>query len=183
MSPALIVIDVQTGLDDPYYGRRNNPAAEENMARLLSAWRSSRAPIVHVKHNSVLPRSKLRPELPGNQIKPIVAPLPDEPLLTKTVNSAFIGTNLEALLRSRGISSIVLVGLTTNHCVSTTARMAANLGFETTVVSDATATHEKQTSQRLISAEEMHEVGLAELDGEFAAIKTTEEVLREHAAH
>jgi nicotinamidase-related amidase len=175
---ALVVIDVQQAFDDPRWGRRNNPQAEANVARLLAAWRRTGRPVVHVKHDSREPASLLRPGEPGNAIKPEAAPLPGEPLLHKHVNSAFIGTDLEARLRAAGADTVVAVGLITNHCVSTTARMSGNLGFRTLVVSDACATFDmKAPGGRLIPAEEMHEVGLAELDGEFATVLDTDAVL------
>ncbi|MGA3110335.1 MAG: isochorismatase family protein, partial [Candidatus Bathyarchaeia archaeon] len=82
--------------------------------------------------------SPLRPGTTGNEIKEIVAPSNEEPIITKTVNSAFIGTDLEAQLKGKNIETLVVVGMTTDHCVSTTARMAGNMGFEVYVVSDAT---------------------------------------------
>jgi nicotinamidase-related amidase len=170
----LIVIDVQKGFDDPFWGRRNNPDAEENIRRLLGAWRDAARTVIHVRHDSRSPVSPLRPGRPGNDLKDAVRPLPGEPVVAKGVNSAFIGTDLEERLRRSGSVAVVLVGLTTNHCVSTTARMAANLGFAVRVVSDATATFDGRSPfGRRIPAEEMHEVGLAELDGEFARVVDT----------
>ena len=175
---ALLLIDVQLGLDDPAWGRRNNPGAERNMAALLAAWRASGRPVIHVQHMSRRPDSPLRPGLPGNALKPEVAPADGEPLFRKDVNSAFIGTGLEEHLRARGIASLVIVGLTTDHCVSSTARMAANLGFEAVVVSDATATFERVGPEgERLRADEMHRAALASLHGEFATVRRTREVL------
>lgn len=177
---ALLLIDVQQGLDDPYWGARNNPDAEQRMADLLAAWRRTGRPVVHVQHMSRNPRSPLRPGLPGNAIKPEVAPEPGEALFTKDVNSAFIGTGLEGWLREHGVSDLVVVGLTTDHCVSTTVRMAANLGFGTTVVADATATHERTGPDgEHYSAEAMHRAALASLHGEFATVRQAGEILAE----
>jgi nicotinamidase-related amidase len=177
---ALIIIDVQQGLDDPKYGPRNNPQAEENMARLLAAWRETGRPIYHIQHMSREPQSPLRPGLPGNAIKPLVQPQGDEPVITKDVNSAFIGTDLEARLRADGIGTVVLCGLTTDHCVSTTARMAANLGFHTFLVEDACATHERTGPDGTwFSAEEMHATAVASLNGEFATVTSTAAMLGE----
>jgi nicotinamidase-related amidase len=169
---ALILIDIQQGFDDAqHWGERNNPAAEEQAARLLADWRAARRPVVHIRHLANSPRSPLRPGQPGNEFKPLVAPRADETVFCKTVNSAFIGTDLEGHLRRSGVGAVVFVGLTTDHCVSTTARMAANLGFRVVVVSDATATFERiGPDGERYSAEAMHRHALASLHGEFAEV-------------
>lgn len=115
-SAALLLIDVQQGMDDPCWGERNNPDAERNMVRLLGAWRERGLPVIHIQHKSVNPRSPLRPDAPGNAFKPKTAPLPNETVFTKTGNSAFVGMSLEGYLREEGIMSLVVVGLTTDHC-------------------------------------------------------------------
>ena len=125
--PSLLVIDVQKGFDDPSWGNRNNPEAESNIAVLISKWRKHKLPIIHIRHCSVEPNSPLRPELPGNEFKDEALPSPGEMQFSKSVNSAFIGTGLEKFLKEHDISSLVIVGLTTDHCISTTTRMAANL--------------------------------------------------------
>lgn len=178
--PALLVIDVQQAFDNEAYwgGRRNNPHAEESIAQLISAWRANEYPIFHVQHCSVHPTSPLHSSHAGNAFKPVAMPLPHEPVIQKSVNSAFIGTNLQQQLDAKGISSVVIVGLITNHCVSTTARMSANLGFQTTVVSDATATFDRVSYDgRRFTAEEIHEVSLANLHDEFATIANTASVI------
>ena len=175
---ALIVIDVQKGFDDPRMGRRNNPQAEKNIARLLEAWRASGRPIIHVRHDSMEPGSVLGPGHAGNEIKAEAQPREGEPVISKHVNSAFIGTDLEQRLRSAGQDSVVIVGLTTDHCVSTTARMAGNLGFKTAVVADATAAFDRQSYDgSVVPAAEIYRGALASLHGEFATVTTTESVL------
>jgi len=178
VTTALLLIDVQQAFDEPSWGPRNNPGAEANLARLLAAFRAAGRPVVHVKHNSTEPNSTLRPDRPGNALKPEATPLPGEPLFVKTVNSGFIGTSLEAHLREKGIDGLVIGGFITNHCVSTTARMAGNLGFRTTVVADACATFDfKDADGSVIPAATMHRIGLAELRGEFAEIRDTADVI------
>ncbi|MCH8686491.1 cysteine hydrolase family protein [Pedomonas mirosovicensis] len=178
LNAALVLIDVQQGFFDPSWGERNNPQAEANIARLLAAWRQAKRPIFHVHHDSQSPTGCFRPGTPGNLPKTEAQPLPGEPVYHKRVNSGFIGTKLEEHLREGGIETLVIVGLTTNHCVSTTARMAGNLGFETYVVSDATATHaRKNLDGRLRSAQDVHDAALSDLSEEFATIVTTEAVL------
>jgi nicotinamidase-related amidase len=180
---ALVLIDVQQGFDDPRWGARNNPDAERNIARLLTAWRAYRRPVMHVQHMSRVPDSPLRPGRPGNALRPEAAPLPGEPVFQKTVNSAFIGTSLEAHLRAAGIDTLVLAGLTTDHCVSTTVRMASNLGFTAIVVSDATATFERTGPDgEHYDAEQMHRAALASLHGEFATVQRCDDVLAQLTA-
>ena len=179
---ALLVIDVQKGLDDPYWGKRSNPDAESNIALLLSAWRKHQLPVIHIRHCSVRPTSPLRPELPGNEFKEEAQPLPEEKQFSKTGNSAFIGTGLETTLQENDISSLVIVGLTTDHCVSASTRTAADLGFTVTLISDATAAFDREGHDgALYSAEEIHKIHLASLHGEFCTVRSTEEVLKELA--
>jgi nicotinamidase-related amidase len=175
---ALIIVDVQKGFDDPRWGRRNNPQAESNIKRLLEAWRKSHMPVFYIQHCSKVPESPLRPGTAGNEIKDIVAPLSEEPVVKKNVNSAFIGTDLEPQLRRKGIETLVITGITTDHCVSTTARMGGNMGFDVYVVSDATSTFDRVgpdgTTYR---AEVIHEVNLASLHNEFATVVNTDNIL------
>jgi len=176
---ALLVIDVQKGFDDPKWGKRNNPQAEQNIERLLRAWRDSKRPVVHVQHLSTEADSPLRPDSPGCEIKQIVKPKEAEWLIQKNVNSAFIGTKLEQLLREHKIETLVITGLTTPHCVSTTTRMAGNLGFKAYLVADATAAFETTGHDgKHFSADQSHEASLATLHGEFATIVDTERVLQ-----
>ena len=175
---ALLIIDVQKAIDDPSWGHRNNPHAEANIVKLLSAWRATHRPIVHVRHMSREPLSTYRPGQVGNEFKPDVQPLPGERIVEKSTNSAFIGTNLETDLRTAGIQTLIITGVITNNSVEATARMAGNLGFETYVVSDATATFDKvDFNGKLHSADEVHAMSLANLQHEYAEIVDTHQVL------
>jgi len=174
----LLVVDVQQGFDAPFWGRRNNPHLEQRVSDLLRVWRGTGRPVVHVRHMSTDPASPLRPGQPGNAFKPETAPIAGEAVIEKRVNSAFIGTPLEADLRRAGSRGLVIVGLTTNHCVSTTARMAGNLGFVTWVVSDATATFDRVGPDGVAHrAEQIHAMALSDLHGEFATIVDTADVV------
>jgi nicotinamidase-related amidase len=179
---ALIVIDVQKGIDEPYHathGGRNNPDAEKNIARLLARWRLHHRPIFHVRHDSTFSESSYRPGQPGNEFKDEVAPRPGEAIIPKRTNSAFIGTALESRLRSAGIRKLVIVGVSTNNSVETTVRMAGNLGFETLLVADACFTFARHDyAGNLRSAQEVHAMSLANLDGEYCAVGNTEAILR-----
>lgn len=178
VNATLLVIDVQHGFQDPSWGLRNNPDAEANVARLVAAWRRDGRPIRHVHHSSRSPAGHFFPGTAGHRPKPEALPAPDEPIYLKEVNSAFIGTTLEEDLRSRGVDTVVIVGLTTNHCVSTTARMAGNLGFNTYVVADATATFDRPGLDGTTrAAADVHLAALSDLSEEFATIVLTETLL------
>jgi len=175
----LVLVDVQKGFDDPAWGRRNNPQAERNMAKLLELWRATGRPVVHFQHHSTRADSPLNPASPGNAIKEIVRPASGEPVFSKEAHSCFIGTGLEDWLRERGHRTLVIVGLTTPHCVSTTARMAGDLGYRPYVVADATAAFETTGPDgKQHDAEEVHVLSLAALHEEFATVLGTEEILK-----
>lgn len=179
MNAALIVIDVQQGFLDPSWGPRNNPDAEANIARLIAAWRRHGRPIRHIHHSSRSPAGSFYKGTPGHEPKPEAMPAPGEPVHLKEVNSGFIGTTLERDLRAEGVDTLVVVGLTTNHCVSTTVRMAGNLGFTTYMVEDATATFDRAgLDGRTRFAADVHAAALSDLSDEFATITRTDEVLQ-----
>ncbi|MEZ4809612.1 MAG: cysteine hydrolase family protein [Allomuricauda sp.] len=179
---ALLLIDIQQGLQETdFYGtERNNPQAEANCQKILDAFREKKLPLFHVQHCSTNPESPLHPSKKGNAFHPLVQPKDGEPIIQKNVNSAFIGTDLEARLKAQNILAVVIVGLTTEHCVSTSTRMAANLGFSVTLISDATAAFDKiGVDGKTYGAELIHNAALANLKDEFAQIKTTEAFLEE----
>lgn len=171
----LLVIDVQQGFNDPSWGSRNNPQAEENIAKLLEVWRRTDHPIIHVQHLSKEEHSPLGVDSPGSQFKEQAQPHAHELIIQKSVNSAFIGTHLEQILHTHHFDTLVIAGLTTDHCVSTTTRMAGNLGFQTYVISDATATFERTGYDgRTYTAQEIHDVSLVSLNHEFATVVDTQ---------
>ena len=172
---ALIIVDVQKAIDDPSWGNdRNNPDAEANIARLLAAWRERRWPVFHIRHVSRDPRSTYR----DSPFKDEVVPRDGERVIEKSTNSAFIGTPLEDELRALGIVSVVITGVITNNSVEATARMSGNLGFQTIVVSDATATFGRRDYNSVWrSAAEVHAMSLANLEGEYAEIVDTKSLL------
>jgi nicotinamidase-related amidase len=175
---ALLSIDFQKGFDDPVWGLRNNPDAEKKMALLLSVWRDKGFPVIHIQHCSNEKNSPLRPDHPGNEFKDELKPILGEKIFTKSVNSAFIGTDLEKYLRENSIKRLVIAGLTTDHCVSTSTRMAGNFGFDVTLVSDATATFERRGEDNIYyPADQIHKIHLASLNGEFCSVRSCTEVL------
>lgn len=178
---ALIVVDVQKAIDASYHaehGPRNNPDAEAKIARLLAHWRATGRAIIHVRHDSTFRESAYRPGQDGNHFKDEVAPLPGEMVVAKTTNSAFVGTPLEAQLRAARIQTLVVTGVSTNNSVEATVRMAGNLGFDTYLVADACFTFARPDFHgRLRSADEVHAMSLANIDGEYATVITTDVAL------
>lgn len=183
MPTALVLIDFQTGFDDPAWGERNNPGAEDNAALLLGGWRRSGHPICHIRHVSTTPGSPLGSDTGGTAFKAQVIPQGDEPVFEKSVNSAFIGTRLQPHLKSLGAITLVICGLTTPHCVSTTTRMAANLGFDVILAHDACAafTGNANTSWNsdlpAMDAQSIHAAAVSHLHGEFAQARVTQDIL------
>jgi nicotinamidase-related amidase len=174
----LIIIDLQQAVDHPSWGQRNNPQAEHNIAALLDAWRASRRPIYHVRHDSTEPQSHYRPGQPGNDFKPEAQPLPGETVIVKRTNSAFIGTDLEARLRAAQHNVLVVAGVITNNSVEATVRMASNLGFATFLIDDACFTFgKKDWSGRARTADEVHAMSLANLHGEYCTVIRTVDAL------
>lgn len=173
------MIDVQRGFDTIAAAHpRNNPGAEQQIARLLAAFRAAGAPVIHVRHASLEPGSVFGPDQPGYAVQDCAREEPGEAVIVKHVNSAFIGTDLEMRLRSGAIGTVIVVGATTNHCVETTTRMAGNLGFDTRLVRDATWTFDRiGPDGDLHRADDIHRMSLANLAGEFATIVTTDAVV------
>ncbi len=176
--PVLVLIDVQKAWLGLFPGKWSRKDAVKNMSALLKKWRSMGWAVIHVRHDSLKPDSPLKEGKPGFAFQDEVEPEEGETVITKHVNSAFIGTDLEGMLRKKGADAVVICGLVTDHCVSTTARMSGNLGFKTFVAEDACATYSKKgIDGKEIDAETLHLVNLASINGEFAKVLQTEEFL------
>ncbi|HEY5800106.1 MAG TPA: cysteine hydrolase family protein [Burkholderiaceae bacterium] len=177
---ALVLIDVQQvfHLWEEQGMARNNPQAESNIGTLIAASRAAGIEVIHIRHRSLRPTSQFHVSHPGHRVMDFARETGGETVLYKSVNSGFIGTGLEHYLRARAIGQMLVAGITTNHCVETTTRMAGNLGFDVKLVADAAYTFERAGPDgRHYSAQQLHDVSLANLNEEFAEIVTTREVL------
>ena len=176
---ALLVVDVQRGFDNAdYWGPRDNPTCEDNIAALLSEWQQRSRPVVFVRHNSTEPASPLRPGQPGNDFKPIITGTPDL-LVTKTVNSCFHGApDLHRWLCEQNLDAFVICGITTNHCCDTTARVGGNLGHQVLFALDATHAFDRTGPDGTrIPAADLARVTATNLHGEFATVVSTDTLL------
>jgi len=175
----LLPVDLQRAFDAPPWPPRNNPAADANGLALLAAWRRNGWPILHVRHDSVEPNSTLRPGLPGHAFRPGFEPLAGEALVTKSVNSAFIGTDLDLRLKRLQAEAVVAFGISTDMCVSTTVRSGANMGWRMILAADACfCFDQKDLDGTIIPAETIHRAHVATLAAEFATVVATAEILR-----
>ncbi|MDP2371384.1 MAG: cysteine hydrolase family protein [Rhodoferax sp.] len=171
---ALVVVDMQTGLDDPQYGQRSNPQCEENIALLIDAWRRASLPILYTRHLSLRPNSPLCSASPGVHIKACVWPADGEPVFDKSTNSVFKNISFGQALEARGTSELVFVGMTTDACVTASAREAKDLGYSVSVIGDACATFARPGPDgTLHAADAVHNVSLAALGASGISISVT----------
>ena len=181
---ALLVIDAQQGVHDLQHwggptGRRNNPGAESNIARLLAGWRARGLPVLYTAHDSREAASPLKLSLPTGRFIEGLDPRPGEPVTVKDVNGAFTGTSLEINLRRAGVTRLVLAGFFTNFCVETSARSAGNMGFDTYLAQDACSTCNRVGPDgRDHDPQLVHDLTVANLHREFCTAISTGDAVR-----
>jgi nicotinamidase-related amidase len=176
----LVIVDVQQAIDDPKWGPRNNPDAEASIAALLAAWRAAAMPIAHVRHDSTEERSPYRPDAPGHAFKREAMPLDGETVVGKSANSAFVATDLDERLTAMGATTLVVCGVLTHNSLEATVRHGANLGYRVIVPADACwAVDVRDLNGRLWPAEDVHQLSLAVMNGEYAAIADAATLIRE----
>jgi nicotinamidase-related amidase len=174
----LMIVDVQLAADHPKWGPRNNHGAEQKIAGLLAAWRAAGMPVIHIRHDSVTPGSPYTPNTPGHPFKPQVQPAGGETVIGKNANSAFVNTPLEEKLTAMGTTTLVICGVHTQHCVESTARHAGNLGYRVFVPADACwAVEVRDLTGKTWPAEDVHQLSLAVLHGEFATVTTSDALI------
>lgn len=179
-NPALLVIDVQQAIDHFSPHPRNNPDAELRIAALLQHWRSRGWPIAHIRHSSRFPESPYHADSPHFAFKPEVEPHTGEAVVTKRENCAFIGTGLDDLLEELGVTELVATGVVINHSVDATVRVGAALGYRILLPEDTTATFAMQLRDgTLMEAEKVQQVFLTNLDGEYAQICRSRDLLHQ----
>ncbi len=179
---ALVLIDFQLAILSPRWGRLNNPDAIVAASLLLLHWRMNALPVIHIRHDSTDPGSTYATGQPGHAFLPPVSPTPGETIVAKETNSAFVGTGLEAELDRQGISDLVVAGVLTQNSVETTVRHGGNLGYRVYLAADACRASEKRDlTGRLWPAEDVHQLSLANLQGEYAEVTTVEAIIASSA--
>jgi nicotinamidase-related amidase len=180
------VVDVQQGFDDAdYWGTRNNPDADANIAKLVAEFSGSGDPVVLVRHASLDEASPLHPQSPGHALKEYLAPIEPELVVIKDVNSSFHGTpDLHQWLQREQVEGIVVCGITTNHCCETTARVGGNLGYDVWFALDATHTFDRVGPDgTTLTADELARATATNLHGEFATVLAAREIVERHRSH
>lgn len=182
---ALIVIDmpktIRADRDVGYSWA--NPNAPQTAGRSLAAFRVAGLPVLRIHHNASDPADGFHPDNPLCVPMPKVAAAVGEPVIVRIASSGFTGTALEATLHYAGIRSLVIVGGETNMCVESTARMAGNLGFTTTVVADAPVNFQcTLRDESVMAPQAVRKMSLANLTSS-ARIADSGEVLSELTQH
>ncbi|KAE9630484.1 isochorismatase family protein [Parasedimentitalea maritima] len=179
---ALLIVDMQMEMTfRTEAGRpRATPQAEDRVTDLVAGFRGAGLPVLHVHHDAPQPESPFRRDAPGGAPMPCAAPMGDEPVFWKTGSSGFVDTGLEDHLRKNGITRLVIVGGVAAFCVNSTARSAANLGFEVLVPEDALIAFALPSRHGGdIDADVALEVILSALHAGFGRVLPTSEVLAE----
>lgn len=141
MTNALIVIDVQESFRArPLWAALDNPALVDNVRRLVEAARAAGDLVVWVLHAEAGSGGVFDPESGHVRVLDELIPGKTEPIVTKTSHNAFTTTNLQQTLTAAGVRSLAVCGLRTEQCVETTTRVASDLGYDVTFLTDATGT-------------------------------------------
>jgi nicotinamidase-related amidase len=183
---ALLLVDVQDSFKaTPRWERRNNRSFEANVARLLAAWREAGLPVFFFLHSDA--DEHFEPTSPHYRLMDFLAPRAGEPLLEKTTRNAFTSTNLQALLTARGVRRLAITGIQMEQCCETTARIAADLGYDVDFVQEATLTF---PIQHVVGGRVVDELPVGDIErrtafalrGRFARIATVDDLVAELAA-
>ena len=181
---ALLVIDVQDSFKaGARWARRSTPRFEENVARLIEAFRTADRPVIYFLHSDE--DEHFQVTSPHYKLMEFLQPRSDEPILHKTTRNCFTSTNLIPLLLERGVRRIVVTGIQTEQCCETTTRVGADLGFDMDFVTEATMTFPIPKSLDP-GSEELPVEAIIErteyvLRRRFARIATVDEIVREFA--
>ncbi|GAA6150825.1 isochorismatase family protein [Pseudoteredinibacter isoporae] len=176
--PALLLIDWQQAIDHFSEFSRSHPEAEQHSAELLGFWRQQQWPVLHIRHSSRFTQSPYHSSSPWFEFKPDLEPVVGELLVTKQENCAFAQTDLNELLHEHKITELVFMGVLLNHSVDATVRMAAGLGFRNYLIPECCpAMAMKTLAGNEYSAEQIHDILLSNLAGEYCQLLSRKQIL------
>ncbi|TCC59791.1 isochorismatase family protein [Kribbella pittospori] len=185
------MIDVQESFRvRPNWQAVNNPDIADRVGRLVRAARDQGDLVVWVLHTEPGTGGAFDPANGHVRLMAGLEPIDGEPVLTKTSHNAFTTTNLQQLLTQHGVTELVIGGIRTEQCCETTTRIASDLGYAVTFVTEATATTplphwtmpadatlaEILADPRTLSPELVTERTEYALAGRFATIRTLDEL-------
>lgn len=187
---AVLVVDVQKLWTELAGSFMDPPVADvlPRIARLVDAGRAAGATTILIRQIMTADehtpntmqwydfiRSNMLPGCPAAEFDPCIVPQPGDLEIIKKRYSAFVGTSLDELLRERGITSVVVLGLTTNMCVHSTVRDAWQRDYETITLADC-------CTELTDVGEHAHEWSLAWTARNFGEVCTSDEVIERWAA-
>ena len=178
---ALVVIDLQ---NDYFPGGKftlvGTDGAADNAAKLVAAFRARKAPVIHVRHESLEPDAPFfSPGSPGAEIHAKVKNKGDEPVITKNQINAFQNTDLKRVLDGQGITDLVIVGAMSHMCVDGVTRAAVDFGYAATVIHDACATLDTEFNGVKVPAAQVHAAFMRGIADGYCAVKSADEFLAE----
>lgn len=181
---ALLVVDIQDSFKATAsrWEQRSNPKFEENVDRLIQAWRGAGLPVIFILHTD--PDPGFDTASPFFKLMDFLKPEPGEPVILKNTRNAFTSTNLQEMLREKGVERLVVTGISTEQCCETTTRVAADLGFDVDFVTEATRTFPitDAVTGEVLSTDEIIRRTEMVLRGRFARIATVAGLVREVGA-
>ncbi|MBB6099834.1 nicotinamidase-related amidase [Deinobacterium chartae] len=178
--PALLVIDIQESFRvAPRWQGRNNPAFEDNVARLIAAFRERKLPVIFVLHSEPGSHDSFDPAQGYVRLQDFLERHEGEALLTKTTRGVFASTDLGAHLQALGVGRLVISGIQTEQCCETTAREGGDRGYAVDFVTEATRTFPiaHWAAGPTLEPDAIVERTEYALAGRFATIRTVDEVI------
>ncbi len=177
---ALLIIDIQ---NDYFPGGKMQlegaEAAGRKAAAALATFRAKGLPVFHVRHLATRPGATyFIPGTEGAEIHASVRPAAGEPVVEKNFPNSFRATDLQQRLERAGVKQLVVAGMMTHMCVDSSVRQAFDLGYRVTLLPDACATRALSIGGETLPASQVHAAFLAALNGLFAKVVPTEEILR-----
>jgi len=179
MKQALLIIDVQNDYFEGGKSELYNPVeALNNIEKILRHFRGINLPVIHVQHINIREgASFFLPNTDGACIHKNLMPQESEYLVIKNMPNSFFDTNLLDIIKDNAITNLIICGMMSHMCVDTTTRACKDYGISVTLIDDACATKSLIWNGKIISAETVHDVFMASLNGMFATVMKTGDFL------